>query len=546
MTYTTQDNDAKSLVLYVAAAGELVWAWQFEMIEQIVNKLAINQLCYYQLNDRRIVQTNPFLSLLFKLDSLLANCQLNTLQKKSLSELSITTNQLDEKDFIQSINNTPESTAIAINLSEQTLDNAFLEQLSLPVFSVFIGEQPKTVSYLTGLVEFISGKNLIKTGIQLEQPLANQVLFSSTTSIDQPSLCRTLETCLQKTAVFMARSIAQYLNDPQATLDSHKQSYDATQEAVKEKLGFVESISLLSRFTSRVLKRVYSKFTVDEQWIILLGKNQDVEHSGDVTVPNQQLSTFTKIIPPKHEFWADPFLVEHQDKHYLFMEVFPFARELGHLSCMEVKPDGSYTEPVKILEKPYHLSYPNVFEYQGTYYMIPETGDNQAVELYESTAFPYAWTFKHNLIENIRAYDASLVFHDGLWWLFAAVSVTQACPTTEELYVFYADSPISKQWTAHANNPVVSDAASARPAGKIYRQGDMLIRPSQDCAGSYGAGINFCEIQILNKKEYKERILNTLNADWDNTLSGVHTFNFDSKYTVSDAILVNKSKGVAS
>jgi len=189
-----------------------------------------------------------------------------------------------------------------------------------------------------------------------------------------------------------------------------------------------------------------------------------------------------------------------------------------------------------ILERPYHLSFPNIFEHEGVYYMIPETGDNKTVELYEATLFPYEWKFKHNLMEDTRAYDSNLVFHNDLWWLFAAVAESKDCPTTEELYVFYADSPISQHWTAHANNPIISDASSARPAGKIIEKNGVLIRPSQDCAGSYGAGINFNEIVTLDKTSYKENRINTLFADWDKTLSGVHTFNFDSKYTVSDAM----------
>ena len=542
------DNNSKSLALYVFVADAFVLSWQFDMIEQMINELAIDQIYYYEMSHHPSVEASLFLSLLFKLDSLLSNCQLNTLGKQALDNLSVKTVKLAKNDFISAINNAPENGAIAVNLTEHNLDNSFLEKISSPVFSVFIGKETQTVSSLTGLVEFISGKNQITTGIQIEQASVknNKILFSSTTSIDQPSLCRTVETCLLKTSVFMARSVAQYLANPQAMVVSQNLASDSLSNTVMDQLSFSQFFSLSTCFTSRVLKRIYSKFTVDEQWIILLGMNQCTKNATDSIVPNQQLSSFSKIIPPEDEFWADPFLVEHEDKHYLFLEVFPFSRELGHLSCMEIKPDGSYTTPVKILEKPYHLSYPNVFEYQGSYYMIPETGDNQTVELYQASVFPYEWTFKHNLIENIRAYDSSLIFHEGLWWLFATVSVTEACPTTEELYVFYADSPLSTQWTAHANNPVVSDAASARPAGKLFRQGKQLIRPSQDCAGSYGAGINFCDIQILNKKEYKEKILNTLTADWDNTLSGVHTFNFNAKYTVSDAILINKSKGALS
>ncbi len=531
----------KGLTLYVFTADTSVLSWQFDMIERMTKVLGINQVYWHKMPGHSMVTPALLLSAIFSLDGLLARCQLTTLGKQRLDKLSIKTTELGKHDFMSKMSGTDIETAVAINLTENKLDNKILAQTKLPVFSVFIGDNPKTVSALTGLVEFIAGKKSISTGIQIEQPSANNVtLFASTTSIEPPSVCRTLETCLQKTSVFMARTVSQYLAEQKNHADRLVYDNQLSGIPVIQKLTLSQCLSLSIKFSSRILKRVYDKFNVDEQWIILLGKNNE---SGQA---NQQLASFSKIIPPEDEFWADPFLIEKDGRHYLFMEVFPFARDLGHLSCMEIKSDGSHTEPVKILEKPYHLSYPNVFQYENRYYMIPETGDHQTVELYEATRFPYEWSFKHNLLENIRAYDSSLIFHEGLWWLFASVAVTEACPTTEELYLFYADSPLSTNWTAHPQNPVVSDAASARPAGKLYRQGDQLIRPSQDCAGSYGAGINLCEVQLLNKKEYSETILNTLTADWDKTLGGVHTFNFDSKYTVSDAILTNKSKGARS
>jgi hypothetical protein len=544
VTYKTANNNPKGLTLFVFANDASVMSWQFEMIERMINALAINTIYWHETGNRPIIKPSFLLSLLFHLDGLLANCTLKTLKKRPLDELPIKIKKLNKNNIMSKMCNIDKNMSVVINVTENTLDNAILENTPLPVFSVFIGKQPRVVSSLTGLLEFINGDRLITSGIQIERASAdrdkNIIIFSSTTSIEPPSLCRTLETCLQKTSVFMARSLSRYLSSQQNDASVLGVKDNQTTDVVIEKLTVSQFLSLSTRFASRVLKRAYDKISVDEQWIILLGENAKPAE------PNQQLASFTKIIPPQDEFWADPFMIEHHDKHYLFMEVFPFARDLGHLSCMEIKADGSYTTPVKILEKPYHLSYPNVFEYENRYYMIPETGDNQTVELYEASAFPYAWSFKQYLLENIRAYDSSLVFHDGLWWLFASVAETDACPTTEELYVFYADSPLSTNWTAHPQNPVVSDAASARPAGKLFFQGDRLIRPSQDCAGSYGAGINFCEVQVLNQHEYKETILNTLTADWDNTLSGVHTFNFDSKYTVSDAILINKSKGATS
>ncbi len=520
--------------------------WRFDMIKRLVESLSVKTInfCVSESLSLRRSGHSPWLTMLFKLDARLSHCSLDALRHRKLDSLSgelntINLEKLDQTEFLKSISQQPHNAAIVINLGEQPPDEKWLNKIKTPVFSIFIGHNPGVASWLTGLPEFIAGENKIYTGVRIDQAgKGGKILFQSTTSIEPPSLCRTLQTCLNKTSVFMERSLRQFLNGASDTEKITGLNLNEQPEQIMQKLSFKQNLALTNRFVKRIARRIHERFTLTEQWIILLARNDQKNQ------PNKALSRFKKIIPPLEEFWADPFIIEHQNRHYLFIEVFPFATEKGHISCMEVREDGSVTEPVKVLERPYHLSYPNVFEYQGAYYMVPETGDNQTIELYQATNFPYEWTFKHTLMENIRAYDASLIFHDGLWWLFAAVSVTEDCPTTEELYLFYADSPLSQEWTAHANNPVVSDAASARPAGKLIQQGDKLIRPSQNCAGSYGAGINFCEIQCLSRNGYRETILETLNADWDENLLGVHTFNSDSLYTVSDAILARRKQGL--
>jgi len=536
-------NNSNNITLYLFVSEASVYAWQFKMVEHLLTQQKSQTTTQQTITDIYWINTGGvskkaglFLSLLFRIDGFLSHCALSTLENKSILDFtavdSIQVNELSLEKYSNAIKDESETSAIVLNLSQDDLNDSIVEATPLSILSIFIGNQPRVIAPLTGIVEFISGVKTIISGIQIERPgkQGNQTIFTSKTSIEPPSLCRTLETCLQKTAVFLARTINHSLLNQLSLASLASSSTSTSISPTTKHLSVGQGFKLTSAYINRIGHRVLDKLTINEQWILLLGLNKKDNQE------NQQLSSFNKIIPPKGEFWADPFIVEHENKHYLFLEVFPYARDLGHLSCMEIYDDGSYSQPKKILERPYHLSFPNIFEYDGIYYMVPETGDNETIELYEAVSFPYEWKFKHCLMDNIRAYDANVIFHNGLWWLFAAVAVTEGCPTTEELYLYYADSPISKTWTAHTNNPIVSDAISARPAGKIFEKDGVLIRPSQDCAGSYGAGINFCEIVELSKTRYKEKINHTLSADWDKTLSGVHTFNSNSKYTVSDAI----------
>ena len=106
-----------------------------------------------------------------------------------------------------------------------------------------------------------------------------------------------------------------------------------------------------------------------------------------------QISTsfwrFKKIIPPRDRFWADPHVFFKDDTYYIFIEEYIYKKKKAHISLIEMQQSGKYSDPVKVLEEPFHLSYPHVFEYNGTFYMIPETQQANSINLYECTGFPH-------------------------------------------------------------------------------------------------------------------------------------------------------------
>ena len=46
--------------------------------------------------------------------------------------------------------------------------------------------------------------------------------------------------------------------------------------------------------------------------------------------------------------------------------------------------------------------------------MIPESAENRTIELYRFRVFPDDLEFVHILMENVEAYDATLVEYNGL------------------------------------------------------------------------------------------------------------------------------------
>ena len=244
---------------------------------------------------------------------------------------------------------------------------------------------------------------------------------------------------------------------------------------------------------------------------------------------------FSKILPPKDRDWADPFVVARDGKYYIFVEELLYAAGKGHVSVIVMDRNGRIEPAVKVLETPHHLSYPFVFEFEGGYYMAPESSRQRKLALYKCTAFPHRWEFQKYLIEDSRIADATLFPWQGKWWMFANVAEVDGTSNWDELHVYHSDSPLSADWTPHPRNPVVSDVRTARPAGRLFERHGRLYRPSQNCSRHYGYGFNICEITRLTETEYEERMVSRVEPRWDRNIVSTHTFNYEDGLTIIDA-----------
>lgn len=267
------------------------------------------------------------------------------------------------------------------------------------------------------------------------------------------------------------------------------------------------------------------------QWILLFKFNSKQEWS-------KSFFRFKKIVPPKDRFWADPFIVEKDNKYYLFIEELIYKEGLGKISVMELDQKGNYTKPKTIIENDYHMSYPFIIEEDGKLYLIPETAANNSVDIYECIEFPYKWSFKQTLMKGIHAVDSTILKHDNKYWLFCNVKENNGASSLDELFLFYSDSLLTDEWISHPKNPIVSDVRRSRPAGNIFRdEKNNLYRPSQDCAKRYGHSMKINKIEVLTTNDYSEKTVNSILPNWDKKLLACHSINKQSKLTIIDGLL---------
>lgn len=208
--------------------------------------------------------------------------------------------------------------------------------------------------------------------------------------------------------------------------------------------------------------------------------------------------------PPKGRFFADPFVYTHDKKPYIFFEDYDFSSRKGTISVATYS-DGAFRLLGTALNLPYHLSFPYIFEYDGVTYMVPETCGNRSIELWKCTDFPLKWELQYNLMSNVSAVDTIIFKHGEYWWLLTNIDRTDGQSHCDELFAFFADSPLSTNWQPHACNPIVRNPMRARNAGIVVSPGGDVIRCAQyQGFCHYGKGVSLNRIEQLSPYSYVE------------------------------------------
>jgi hypothetical protein len=275
-------------------------------------------------------------------------------------------------------------------------------------------------------------------------------------------------------------------------------------------------------------------YLFEEQWYLAYRRQAGLGRTALPARPDTSGALpWTVIRPPAGRGYADPFVLRYGDRHLVFFEEYDPSIQRGAISYIEIERDGRHAAPRRALEREYHLSYPFVFRERDAVYLIPETRSRRRIELYRATRFPCEWELERVLMDDIPAADATLLRHEGTFWLFVAVAPGGG-PPLDELHLFYADSLLG-EWRRHPMNPVVADAGSARPAGRIFWLGDGLIRPAQDCARSYGRRVVLNRIEVLDRTRYRESPVGSIEPARSGRALKAHCYNFDGDYEVLDA-----------
>lgn len=198
---------------------------------------------------------------------------------------------------------------------------------------------------------------------------------------------------------------------------------------------------------------------------------------------------------------AHPFLVVRDGSYYMYFTAKHDKLKQGGIGLAR-SSDGLNWEYVRmVIDEPFDLAYPYVFQWEGEYYMIPEAYTETAVRLYRAVQFPDVWEYERDIITGDNFISPTVFEYGDMWWMYVARL------GNETLRLFYADGPMGP-WTEHPRSPIVEkDLNTARPAGTPLVIDGVLYRIAQDCEPTYGNRVIAFEVTELTTTSYAERML---------------------------------------
>jgi hypothetical protein len=242
--------------------------------------------------------------------------------------------------------------------------------------------------------------------------------------------------------------------------------------------------------------------------------------------------------PPNH-FYADPFVITKNKRTICYVEDYCYIKKKGYISAIEIFDDKNYTILGSVIEESFHMSFPFLFEYNNSLYMVPETHESNTIRLYKCIEYPLKWEYQKDILSNISVVDSLVFEYENRWWLLC----NRQQDNGSTLLAFYNDNPLSDNWIEHEQNPLVFDSTIGRNGGILDKNSTFPVRVRQKAGfNQYGKGFSLAKITELTPTSFKEEELACFSPDFFNNLKGCHHMHSNNEYTVYDYVRSESKK----
>ena len=260
------------------------------------------------------------------------------------------------------------------------------------------------------------------------------------------------------------------------------------------------------------------------------------------TLLDSDLLWFDRI-PYSDTFWyADPILVNYRGDPYLLMESYDMRTQLGSIACARFEENGKLTEPRVIIQEKYHMSFPMVFFWNDSLYMIPETCENHSLNLYRCEGDIHQWTLVKSFPVEEELVDTVAIRCSGdrVELISSAQHATHKRKNKWQKLQIVKDGEDYRLEADEAFNAREDYGFAYRMAGSLVKDRGRTILPIQESTEvDYGVYLHlddFSGADVVNmpllKKVTVDNILLPDVAQKEQI--GVHSYALSEKYEVVD------------
>lgn len=253
-------------------------------------------------------------------------------------------------------------------------------------------------------------------------------------------------------------------------------------------------------------------------------------------------------LPSPLQMMADPFVVRDKNKYYIFYEELTQKKYAkgADIAVLESADGISWKRLGVALRELFHLSFPNVFQWKGEWYMMPEADACGELRIYKAKAFPMKWEVYTTPIKGQIYADPMIFFKDEIIYLWYNTYIDN-----DELRLLTAKD-LKGPWSVHPASPIRKEGNDTRPSGSVYAIKDELYYFVQNHSEGYGTGVIAYQIDKLSLQIFADHKLKENPFLWKNGTDwcrdGMHQYSFtqmpDGQYLcVMDGINVHQAAG---
>jgi len=292
----------------------------------------------------------------------------------------------------------------------------------------------------------------------------------------------------------------------------------ATNAPIYRVPGFFSMLNFMFALIINRLCFHFKRLFIYEKWHVEVGLTENSPF-------NLSIPAITKITSKSNKaFYADPFLIQLDDKQLVLSEYFSYKSKLGEIYSTL---SGEKSKPW--LQKSSHLAYPYVFEHNGQNWVIPENANS-------GKCIAYCVDNELNIIDekvlvNLPLVDASLLKYNDKFYIFCGL---KGQLPNEKLFVFWADC-FEGPYFPHEMNPVKVSPNGSRSGGSMIFWQNEVYRPTQVYAENYGNKVLINKIIELSPKQFIEEAYCEIAPDiFGKKYKGLHTYSVCNNHFAVD------------